>query len=207
MNALLFVLLLSVPTAAPPSYVYPDFNEHGKYSIVVDKVIGFKDSSSHQWIESHGKRITELASCEIYDNGRKIKLVSKLGFSFENIPYQKGKERFFNEAIHCFIDAEKRLPLAYQCLKDNGFKTREIKTVKFSFPNSAEINPKTGTTRFWSDMWVVGLTSSDRSMAYVTWGPSVSYDNVAAHEYIHMCGYGAEFHDKEVFQCAKKILK
>ncbi len=185
-----------------------DFKAHDKYSITTYKSVSYKENSVSHWIESGGEKITELAGYEIYDDGRKLRLISKLGFTFDNIPYQKGKEHFFNEAVYCFIDAEKYLPLAEKCLRGGGFNIRAVSTVKLKFPDNAEINPITGTTRFkWRDIWVVGLTPAvGGNTAYVTWGPGKYHDNIAAHEYIHMCGYANDDHGKKVFECAKEIL-
>ncbi len=185
-----------------------DFSAHGKYSITTYKSISYQKNSVSHWIESYGEKIAELKSYEIYDNGRKLRLTSKLGFVFENIPYQEGKERFFNEAVYCFIDAEKSLPLAEECLRKGGFNTRAINTVKLKFPDNAEIHPTRGFTRFkWGEIWVVGLTPAvGGNIAYVTWGPGKYHDNVTAHEYIHMCGYTNDDHGRAVFECAKEIL-
>jgi hypothetical protein len=215
MSSVVLALVLGAPLAATSR---PDFSEHNLYAIATYQTISFSGEKISYWIERRGVKVAELADYQIYDRGRKLKLVSKLGFSFDNIPYQQSKERFFNEAICCFVDAEQTLPLTAQCLRQNGFHVRPINTVKLRFPGNAEINPQSGHTRFWGKnalspdgktkgIWVVGLTLlAGGDTAYITWGPGKHNHNIAAHEYIHMCGYGTSYHDKEVFKCAEKVL-
>ncbi len=218
---LLFVLFLSVSVrAADLKFVevgpLSQFHEHGKYSIYEEKVTGYEKFGARKWIvDKNGNKSTELDSYQIYNNGTRIKLVSKLGFSFENIYYEKDKEYNFNEAIVTFLDAEAKLPKAMEWLKDNGYNTRDFKTVKFKYPDDPRYLENSGKTVFWSDnvrkedgtsggMWVCGLTyTTGGDTAIVTWG-LCKWDNlVVVHEYVHMCGYGSEYHNTHVFECSK----
>lgn len=216
----LFVFLLTV-SARGADFEFVDegplvqFQEHDKYSIYEEKVIGYGNVSSRKWIlDRDGKKLTELAGCELYNNNKRIKLFSKLGFSLENIYYEKGKEYEFNEAIATFLEAEAKLPGAIEWLKANNYNTRDLKTVKFKYPDNPKFLKKSKKTVFWAEnglnedgtrgMWACGLTYSiGGDTAVVTWG-LCKWDNlVVVHEYVHMCGYGSEYHNTHVFDCSK----
>lgn len=141
------------------------------------------------------------------DGLKKLKLTSKLGFSLENIPLEGENSRhFFDECVALFLKAEKYLPLAKEAMVSRGYNAREISTLKFRFPEEPIIGSKSGRTLFEHKKlgWAFGAT--DRiggDTAVVTGSVLDNSDFAPLHEYIHMSGYDAGYHDHEVFDCAK----
>lgn len=199
-------------------------------------VLGF--SSDYQIIGNRienesNRRVAELFGWEIYntdnrhssihDDGKRLRLKSKLGYWLENIPLYHN--RFYNECVEIFLEIEKELPKAYKCLKNHGQNAREIRTLKFSFPRNPELDLK-NETYFWvkngitctsdgrektGDMWALGLYERSSDTIFVTFHPNY-YHILPVHEYIHSCGYGHvcgsdKKQEKINFQCAERANK
>lgn len=192
-----------------------DLNEHDKYFI--------KCSADGRdcWIaDNHRQRVIMLVDYNVSENDTRLKLTSKQGFILENIPLDN--ERWYNECIEIFLECERELPRAYQCMKRNGQTVREISTLHFAFPDRPALDEK-GETRFWCEnaytctksgemvrgaMWLSGLYEKKKNLMTVTLRPS-NRDYICVHEYIHACGYGHVCDtDKEQevknFSCAKR---
>ncbi len=178
-SSLFFVLIFS-----------DGLNELNKYQIIGD------------WIEDkNGNRVAEMIKYDLYDNNKRLKLYSRLGFSLTNIPMDNN--RFYNECIEIFLEIEKELPLARQKMRDSRQNTREINGLKFSFPLKPVINSD-GFTYFWHPnaytcdkdgtykegaMWLIGMYEPNTDLIFVTLHPNYHHF-VSIHEYIHACGYG-----------------
>ncbi len=197
-----------------------DLNDLNKYFVFQNR------------IENNQKKtIAKLAKFEIYvtnsrhsskyDNGRRLRLYSHLGYTLENIPMYHN--RFYNECIEIFLEIEEKIPKCYDCLRANGQQAREISGLRFSFPNNPEINKKTDITFFMADnaftctqdgqfktgpMKLAGLYEANEGVMYVTLSTN-HYHWISAHEYIHASGY-AHSCDKDLglerrtFKCAMK---
>ena len=205
--------------------VKSDLNQPDKY------FLNCNNPATEYWIEnSQHQKIADLARYEIYqtsqlhtfvyesgplkgqrmDNGQRVRLYSKQGFTLDNIPTYA--VRFYNEGIEIFLLAEKLLPKTYQCLKNNKYQTREINTCQFHMPFNPYIHSKIGDTRFkvnaqggWIEVWgVASDAGADEAQVTLSGGNGNDADITVLHEYIHMCGYGNEDHDKLVFKCARQ---
>jgi hypothetical protein len=185
---------------------YDYLNESNRYFLNYD--------GKEYWIENIKKEkgallekyfIYETESrVDKYDDGRRVKLVSKLGFTLDNIPLYNN--RFYNECLEIFLEAEKFLPKAYVILKKNNLNTREIKTCRFSFPKKPVIDEK-GYVKFWfQGIWIWGATPLGEETAEVTLGAKNDPESVVIHEYIHMSGHNGD-HNKEYLKfCRREIL-
>ena len=188
-------------------------------------------TSNQFWIEdARRQKIIELARYEVYitsqlhsfvdangyrrDDGQRVRLYSKQGFTLDNIPLYT--VRFYNEAIEIFIKSEKFLPEVHRQLKEKNYQVREINTCRFHFPFDPRIDSKNGYTRFliWhkgKQIWAWGVTDhagGDSSQVTLSGDSSNSNghktESTILHEYIHMCGYGSDYHNHPIFEYAKR---
>ncbi len=155
-----------------------------------------------------GKTLSRLTHACFYEkNGlKKARLVSKLGFSLENIPLEgENNSRFFRECMEMFLRMEKGLPLVRKNLLAKGYNARDISTLKFCFPDNPEIGKKSGLTLFHDSRFglVRGVTDRIGSETATITHSEYRGDYTPFHEYIHMSGYGIEYHDHEVFKYSK----
>ncbi len=193
-----------------------DLNEENKYQVNYHL-----DNPADVWIQDKdGYLVAKLIRYEIYNNNQRLKLYSKLGFTLENIPLNNS--RFYNECIEVFLEIEREMPKAYQCLKSRGQNAKEINTLRFSFPLEPRLTPS-GLTQFWhpnaytctkdgvykrGGMWLIGVYDPDSSLIFVTFHPRY-YHILPVHEYIHACGYGHVCgenpeQEKKNFMCAER---
>lgn len=168
-------------------------------------------------IQSGNKNISILEDFSYYKRNqkRKLRLCSKLGFSFYNIPVDTTDHiYYFNESIATFLEGENLLPKAKKWLEDNNYKSQNLRGLFFFFPDKPLIRPKNGWTVFahgkkwvkdkekneWvrKTRWLLGLHFRNTKKAVVTYGYN-DHRSIIIHEYIHMCGYDSEYHDKKVF--------
>ena len=211
MQALLLSVVFCVSNLDEPNkyFVFNDRIENNRKEIVVQ-------------LEKYDIYNTNFRHDSPHDDGRRLRLYSRLGYILENIPLYYN--RFYNECVEIFLEIEKRIPQAYKCLKSNGQNAKEVSTLRFSFPKNPEIKEKDGSTFFGVDdavtctengqyktgyMKAVGLYERDEDIIYVTLASS-HYHWVTVHEYIHSCGYthycdeSIEY-EKKIFKCAKRV--
>ena len=151
MSAILVVIVLL------GADVKSDLNQKDNY------FLNCNNPATEYWIENaQHQKIVDLARYELYqadfihpfmdatgrlhDDGRRVRLYSKLGFTLDNIPTYD--VRFYNEGIEIFRECEKRLPSAIACMKKNGQNTRSLEGLRFMMPETPVVDEK-GYTHFW----------------------------------------------------------
>ncbi|MEK7114959.1 MAG: hypothetical protein AAB847_01195 [Patescibacteria group bacterium] len=181
--------------------------------------------------DNNGKNIVQFADWEVYntekrhlsahDNGKRLRLKSKLGYWLENIPLYHN--RFYNECIEIFLEIERELPRAQLCMKNAEMNTADIKGLKFIFPYQPVIDEKDSQkTKFWCSngysctadgkmvigaFWVNGIYHG-KGLMEVTLSPEYRHI-ISVHEYIHASGY-THYCDTDnslenkIFQCAER---
>jgi len=211
--ALLVILMLTISVSAQAADKLPGNPEWYKANLYVVKELD--DSSKVILLDK--KTVSTLKNFSYYEEGgkRELKLVSKLGFVFKNIPTDN--TYFFNECIATFLEGEELLPKAQEWLKANDYKSKDLTGLIFEFPDKPKISEKKGYTVFpygqkwistgrglfgrqkgyWTTRWILGLADTGEIHAYVTYGYKHSC-TIIVHEYIHLCGYGGYYHDKHV---------
>ena len=177
------------------------------------------DGSGIKWVAGKNREVlVYLADYAVYYDGanrKRLKLISKQGFSLENIPLDNNY--FYNECVTIFLEAEKYLPVARKLLLENKLKARDISSLRFRFPSNPVFNKEKGHTEFWShgnNQYLWGeAESAGADVAIVTYTPPSEgqarqwKEILVVHEYIHMCGYKNEDHEKEPFKyCKREVL-
>lgn len=180
---------------------------------------------------SKGEIVAKLANHEIYDadirhdsaddDGKRLRLYSNLGYTFQGIPLYSN--RLYNECVEIFREIETEIPKAQKCLKAHRQNVKELSGLVFSFPDKPVIKGKSNNTVFVIAMGyrqscnkneapipigpqeVIGFTDKEHGIMYVTLSPDDD-QSIALHEYIHKCGYDHCNVEEEnrIFQCAKR---
>lgn len=213
---LILALTVTASTAAADQSGNPEFYKEDEYSVR-------KLDDGVAVIMADQRVVSALAGFSYYEQGsqKKLKLISRLGFTFENIPVDK--IYFFNESIATFLEGEELLPKAKKWLEENYYISKNLTGLSFEFPDNPVIDVEgytyfsyqswvesgywTGSrwrrywvnTSHWETRYVLGTTDySGASHSVVTYGYNEER-SIIVHEYIHMCGYSNKDHDRHVF--------